>query len=114
MKKSTVIALLVIAFTTALSPAVANAQPVCAYPAQWVWRGYWSCEYPVPAYYPSSYYYPYYGYPFASIGVFVGRPFFGGGGHFVGGFHGGGGGHFRGGFHGGGGGHFGGGHGGHR
>ena len=113
MKKSTLIALFTIAFAAALSPVVANAQPVCAYPAHWIWRGYWSCEYPAPMYNPSSYYYPYYGYPYAYFGGFGGRPFFRGSGHFVGGFRGGSG-HVGGGFRGGGGGHFGGGHGGHR
>jgi hypothetical protein len=108
MKKSTLIALFILAFAAALSPVVANAQPVCAYPAQWVWRGYWSCEYPAPVYYAPPYSYPYYGYPYAHFGGFVGRVFPRGGGHFAGG------GHFGGGFRGGGGGHSGGGHRGHR
>jgi hypothetical protein len=123
MKKSTAIALFTLAFAAALSPAVAFAQPFCAYPAHWVWRGYWNCEYPAPMYYPSSFY-PYYGYPFVFFGGFGSRPFFHGGGHFAGGFHGGSG-HVGGGFHGGsgrvgggfrgaGGGRSGGGHGGHR
>jgi hypothetical protein len=122
MKKSTAIALFTLAFAAALSPAVAFAQPFCAYPAHWVWRGYWNCEYPAPMYYPSSFY-PYYGYPFVFFGGFGSRPFFHGG-HFVGGFHGGSGhvgggfhgasGHVGGGFRSGGGGRSGGGHGGHR
>jgi uncharacterized membrane protein YgcG len=110
MKKSTLIALFIIAFAAGLSPVVAHAQPVCAYPAQWVWRGYWNCEYPAQVYYAPPYYYPYYGYPYAHFGAFVGRPFFRSGVHFGGGFRGGV--HFGGGFRGGG--HFVGGHGGHR
>ena len=117
MKKSTLAALFIIALAGALSPVVAYAQPVCAYPAQWVWRGYWSCEYPAQSYYAPPYY-PYYGYPFVSFGAFVGRPFPHHHGHFVGTFRGGvhtvggfrGGGHVAGGFHGGGGGRSGGGH----
>lgn len=112
MKKSTAIALFVVAFAAALAPAVAYAQPVCAYPARWIWRGYWSCEYPVPMYYPGAYYYPFYGSPFLFRGGFVGRAF-PRGGHFVGGFRGGAA-HVGGGFRGGGGGRSGGGRGGHR
>jgi hypothetical protein len=120
MKKSKLIAFFIVAFAAALSPVVASAQPVCAYPAQWVWRGYWSCEYPGGMYYGPPYYYPYYGYPYAFYGGFVGRAFahggghFGGRGHFSGGGHVGGTGHVSGGFRGGGGGHSGGGRGGHR
>jgi len=119
MKKSTRIAFFIIAFAAALSPVIAYAQPVCAYPAQWVWRGYWSCEYPAPTYYAPPYYYPYYGYPYLSYGGFVGRTFHRGGAHFGSG-HFGGGRHVGGGFRGGGGGHSagggrsGGGRGGHR
>ncbi len=99
MKKPTLVALLMIAFATALVPAVASAQSVCAYPAQWVWRGYWSCEYPARAYYAPPYYHPpYYGH----YGGQGGRAYLHGGGHYGGG-HGGGSG-----------GHSGGGHGGHR
>ena len=36
-------------------PPVQYAQPVCEYPAQWVWRGFWNCEYAQPVYYPRSY-----------------------------------------------------------
>lgn len=119
MKKSTLIAFFIIAFSAALSPVIAYAQPVCAYPAQWVWRGYWSCEYPARMYYAPPYYYPYYGYPYAFYGGFVGRSFPHGGGHLVGGHFGGrghfgGSGHVGGGFRGGGGGRSGGGRGGHR
>jgi hypothetical protein len=112
MKRSTAVALFTLAFAAAVSPVVAYAQPVCAYPAHWVWRGYWSCEYPAPMYYPLSFY-PYYGYPYVFFGGFRGRPFFHGSGHFVGGFRGANG-HVGGEFHGGGGGRSGGGHGGHR
>lgn len=110
MKKSTLVAPFIIAIAAALSPVVAHAQPLCAYPAQWVWRGYWNCEYPARAYYAPPYYYPYYGYPNAHFGAFVGRPFVRSGVHFGGGFRGSV--HFGGGFRGGG--HFVGGHGGHR
>lgn len=113
MKKSTLIASFTIAFAAALSPVAAYAQPVCAYPAQWVWRGYWSCEYPAQTYYAPPYYYPYYGYPYAFYGGFVGRAFHRGGGHFAGHGHFSGGGHVGGGFRGGGG-HSGGGRGGRR
>jgi uncharacterized membrane protein YgcG len=101
MKKLTRTARFMIAFAAALSPVVANAQPVCPYPAKWVWRGYWSCEYPAPVYYAPPYFYPYYGY----YGGYAGRAYPHGGGYFGGGH--GGAGH-------GGGGHSGGGHGGHR
>jgi hypothetical protein len=102
MKKSTAIALLIIALT----PAAALAQPFCEYPAQWVWRGYWSCEYPAPVhYYPRAYYYPY-GYyrPYAGGAYFGSRGHYGGGhyggGHYGGGYRGGqGGGHPGGGGH---------------
>lgn len=121
MKKSTLAALFIIASAGALSPAVAYAQPVCAYPAQWIWRGYWSCEYPARTYYAPPYYYPYYGYPYVYFGGVVGRSFHHGGGHVVGGFRSGGhavggfrgGGHVAAGVRGGGGGRSGG-HGGHR
>jgi uncharacterized membrane protein YgcG len=112
MKKPKLIAMCAFALAVFVSPVVAYAQPVCAYPAQWVWRGYWNCEYPVSAYYPPPYYYPYYVYPYARFGGFVGRPVFRGGGHFGGGFRGGVG-HAGGGFRSGGG-HFGGHRGGHR
>jgi hypothetical protein len=63
MKRPLALALLVLA----LSPLHAVAQypaypPDCVYPMQWVWRSYWSCEYPAPVYYyPRPYYYtPYY------------------------------------------------------
>jgi len=122
MKKPTAFALFIIAIAAALSPAAAYAQPVCSYPAHWVWRGYWNCEYPAQVYYAPPYYYPYYGYPYAIFGGFVNRPFFHGSGHVGGGFHGSGhvgggfrgGGHSGGGFRGGGGGHPGGGHSGRR
>ncbi len=109
MKKSTAIALLIIA----LSPAAALAQPFCEYPARWVWRGYWSCEYPAPVYYYPRAYYPYY-YPYG--GVYLGWRGYYGGGHWSGGHWGGGhggGSHWSGGHSGGGhsgGGHSGGGH----
>ena len=112
MKKPTVIALFVIALASALSPVVANAQPVCPYPAQWVWRGYWNCEYPARVYYAPPYFYPYYGHAHAYYGGYVGRAYPRGGGYYGGGHVGGG---VRGGGgHSGGGGHAGGGHGGHR
>jgi hypothetical protein len=91
MKKSTVIALFIIACAAPAAyaqPAVVQvqyAQPICTYPAHWVWRGYWNCEYPVPVHYPRSYYYPHYGY----YGGHVGGGYYGGGGH-VGGGHSGG------------------------
>ena len=77
MKKSGLIALFIIAFATALSPVAAYAQPVCAYPARWIWRGYWSCEYPARVYYAPPYFHPYYGY----------HGGYGGGGHSHGGGH---------------------------
>src|SRR5674476_581329 len=102
MKKSALVALFIIAFAAALSPVVANAQPLCAYPAQWVWRGYWSCEYPARVYYAPPYYYPYYSHSHAYYGGYVGRAYprggyYGGGGHVGGGVRGGGGGHSGGG-----------------
>ncbi len=114
MKKPTLIALFIIAFAAALSPVVAYAQPACPYPAQWVWRGDWNCEYSARAYYAPPYYYPYYGYPYGYYGGYGGRVYprgggYYGGGHVGGGVRGGGGGHSRGG-----GGRSGGGHGGHR
>jgi hypothetical protein len=66
MKKLSILALLLAALAAssagAQGPAVhvQYAQPVCGYPAHWVWRGYWSCEYRAPVYYPQFYYsYPY-------------------------------------------------------
>ena len=112
MRKPTLIALFIIALAAALFPAVSYAQPVCAYPAQWVWRGYWNCEYSARAYYAPPYYYSYYGYPYGYYGGYVGRAYPRGGGYYGGGgVRGGGRGHSGGGS---GGGHAGGGHGGHR
>ena len=112
MKKSSRIALFIIALSAALSPLTANAQPVCAYPAQWVWRGYWNCEIPVRGYYAPPYYYPYYGHAHTYYGGHVGRAY-SRGGYYAGSGHVGAG--VRGSGHsGGGGGHAGGGHGGHR
>ena len=126
MRKTTLVGLFIIAFAAGLSPVLSYAQPVCAYPAQWVWRGYWSCEYPGPEYYPPPDYYPYYDYPYfdypyysfpyywgpyLDYGGSVGRVYPRGGGHAGGGPAGGGvrGGGGAGG-HGGGGGGGGGGH----
>src|SRR5450759_2890843 len=91
MKKSTVIALFTIAFAASTAYAqpsmvqVQYAQSGCTYPAHWVWRGYWNCEYSAPAYYSPSYYYPYYGYPYRYYGGYVGGGFRGGGGGHSGG-----------------------------
>ena len=94
MKNTLAIALLVVA----LSPAAALAQPFCEYPARWVWRGYWSCEYPAPTYYYPRAYYPY-GYYYPYGGAYLGWRGNYGGGHWHGGHSSGG--------------HAGGGHGGH-
>jgi hypothetical protein len=96
----------ILLFLIALCPAAAVAQPICEYPARWIWRGYWSCEYPAPVYYsPRTYYYPYRYYA-----PYAGGVYFGARGHYSGGHYGGG--HYSG--HSGGG-HAGGGHsGGHR
>ena len=112
MKKPMLIALFISVLAAALTPVAGYAQPVCAYPAQWVWRGYWNCEYPARVYYAPPYY-PYYGYAHGYYGGYAGRAYpgggyYGGGGHVGGGVRGGGG------HSGGGGGHSDGGHGGHR
>jgi hypothetical protein len=85
--KTTRIALFVIAFAVALFPVASYAQyaqPVCAYPAHWIWRGYWSCEYPARVYYAPTYYYPNYG-------GYIGRAYPHGGAYHGGGGHSGGG-----------------------
>src|ERR1700690_2746032 len=96
MRKLTLIALFITALAGGLFPVVGYAQPVCAYPAQGAWRGYWRCEYPAPEYYPPPDYYTYYDYPYYDIpyywgpylccGGSVGRVYPRGGG-----YHGGGG-----------------------
>ena len=78
MKKPMLIALFISVLAAALTPVAGYAQPVCAYPAQWVWRGYWNCEYPARVYYAPPYY-PYYGYAHGYYGGYAGRAYPGGG-----------------------------------
>jgi hypothetical protein len=64
VKKSIILALFIAAFAAPAADAsphligVQYAQPICRYPAHWVWRGFWSCEYAAPVYHAR----PYYGY----------------------------------------------------
>jgi hypothetical protein len=86
MKTSATIALCITAFAASTADAhparntrpvltqVQYVQPICRFPARWIWRGFWSCEYPAPVFYPRQ-----------NHGYYGGGHYGGSSGHFSGG-----------------------------